>query len=123
MVGVYLAIAVGAVILVAFAVDNIPQELYRRPTNLRAEILDLTVATLKHLKHPYMLSIIPLTLYSGFEQAAFNAEFSKVSATSTLIRANPLCRPYQLGVCMCICVYDLWSVCCWLIYPLYVITL
>ena len=112
MVGVYLAIAMAAVILVALAVDNIPQELYRRPTNLRAEILDLTVATLKHLKDPYMLAIIPLTLYSGFEQAAFNAELSKVSTTSSLIRANPLCRPYRLSVCMCLCVYHLWSVCC-----------
>ena len=78
MVGVYIAKALGAVVLVALAVDNLPQELAGRSDNIKKEILELPVATFKHLRHPYMLFIIPLTMYSGFEQASFNAEFSKV---------------------------------------------
>ena len=78
MVGVYIIIALGAVVLVALGVDNLPKELAGKSKNVKKEILELTVATFKHLRHPYMILIIPLTMYSGFEQASFNAEFSKV---------------------------------------------
>ena len=78
MVGVYIAIALGAVVLVALTVDKLPKELSSKSNNVKKEIRELTSATFKHLRHPYMIIIIPLTMYSGFEQASFNAEFSKV---------------------------------------------
>ena len=40
--------------------------------------LQLLLATLTHLKKPYQLLVIPLTMWSGFEQAFIMADFSKV---------------------------------------------
>ena len=81
MVGIFIAIALGAVVLVSLAVDELPKDLQEEKKDLKKEIGKLTLNTLKLLKNPYMLIIIPMTLYSGFEQASFNAEFSKVSLT------------------------------------------
>ena len=81
MVGVFIVIALGAVILVALTVDNLPEELAGKKKSVKKDIMELFVATFKHLRHPYMLIMIPITMYSGFEQASFNAEFSKVRIT------------------------------------------
>ena len=35
-------------------------------------------ATARHLRHKEMLLLIPMTMYSGFEQAFYSAEFAKV---------------------------------------------
>ena len=78
MVGIFLVIAVGAILLVIFTVDELPKELQEDKIDVKKEIVNLLLATLRLLKKPYMLIIIPMTLYSGFEQASFNAEFSKV---------------------------------------------
>jgi len=37
------------------------------------------LATVSHLRHPKQLLLIPLTIYLGVEEAAFNAELSLVN--------------------------------------------
>ncbi len=78
MLGVYIAIAVAAVLLVAFLVDQLPENLVPRESNIGKQSVNLLVGTLKHLRHKEQLLLIPITMYSGFEQASFNAEFTKV---------------------------------------------
>ena len=78
MLGVYIGIAVCAVIITIFFVDQLPKELRPAKTNSLAEVKELLVATIRQLRHREQLLIIPLTMYSGFEQALYAAEFSKV---------------------------------------------
>lgn len=40
--------------------------------------VELLLATFEHMKNYYQLLIIPLTLWSGFEQAFLTAEFTAV---------------------------------------------
>ena len=73
-----MVIAVGAVFVVIFFVDELPDDIKPAKQDVKKEIGNLLLTTFKLLMKPYMLIIIPMTLYSGFEQASFNAEFSKV---------------------------------------------
>ena len=41
--------------------------------------VELILATFEHMKNHYQLLIIPLTLWSGFEQAFLTAEFTAVN--------------------------------------------
>lgn len=41
--------------------------------------LQLLVATFKHMRHPYQLLIIPLTIWSGVEQGFFQSDYTAVS--------------------------------------------
>ena len=84
MVGIFMVIAVGAVFVVALAVDDLPADLKPQKQDIKKEIGNLLLTTLKLLTNPYMLIIIPMTLYSGFEQASFNAEFSKSFVTCSV---------------------------------------
>ena len=45
MVGVYIIIAVGAVLLVSFLVDELPSHLYTKSRNIKGEILELILST------------------------------------------------------------------------------
>ena len=80
MLGVYIAIALWAVVLVSVFVDCLPRDLRPKETGSVKEAVQLMLATVKHLRHKEMLLLIPLTMYSGFEQALYSAEFSKVRA-------------------------------------------
>ena len=44
--------------------------------------LQLLLATFVHLKNPYQMLIVPLTLWSGFEQGFMTADFTKVCENS-----------------------------------------
>ncbi len=41
--------------------------------------VSLLIATFKHMLNPLQLLIIPLTMWSGFEQAFFSADFTAVN--------------------------------------------
>lgn len=41
--------------------------------------MQLLVATFKHMRHPYQLLIIPLTIWSGVEQGFFQSDYTAVS--------------------------------------------
>jgi hypothetical protein len=42
------------------------------------QILSNLVVTFKQMRHLNQILIIPLTMYSGFEQAAYSAEWTRV---------------------------------------------
>lgn len=44
----------------------------------RKSSLDMLVNTLKHIRNKNQLLVIPITLFSGFEQAFISADFTKV---------------------------------------------
>ncbi len=41
--------------------------------------VQLLIATFRHLRNPFQLLLIPLTMWSGFEQGFFGADFTAVS--------------------------------------------
>ena len=43
---------------------------------------ELLIATFRHLKNPFQILLIPLTMWSGFEQGFFGADFTAVSFES-----------------------------------------
>jgi len=49
-----------------------------RKEDIKKSPINLLINTIKHLKHKNQLLIIPLTMYSGFEQAYIGADFTKV---------------------------------------------
>ena len=49
MVGVYIAVAVLAVLLVSFFVDQLPENLYTKSSNVKGEIVDLILSTGKQI--------------------------------------------------------------------------
>jgi len=84
MVGIYIGIAVAAILIVIFLVDNLPSVLAPKEKNLGKEILSMVLATAKNLRHKKQLILIPLTMYSGFEQASYNAEFTASFVTCSI---------------------------------------
>ena len=86
LVGIYLAIAVAAVLIVAVFVDPLPKDLVEKDEqgiSVGQQSLRYMVATVKHLRHREQLLLIPVTIYSGLEQALYGAEFSKVLGLHT----------------------------------------
>ena len=76
--GIYIALAVAAACLILFFLDNYKQiGISNEDKELRSPI-NLLINTIKHIKNKNQLLIIPLTLYSGFEQAYIGADFTKV---------------------------------------------
>lgn len=84
MLGVYIGIALGAVVLVSVFVDNLPDDIRPKGGVSASELKDMLLGTLKHLRHKEQLLLIPLTMYSGFEQALYSAEFSKSFITCSI---------------------------------------
>ncbi len=83
IVGIYIGLAVlGVALMIAF-VDQLPACLTRGERRgdaggVSAELRALLLATLRHLRHREQLFLIPLTVFSGLEQAFVGAEFNKV---------------------------------------------
>ena len=76
---IYLATSILGAALVALALD--PLHTFSdisesEDSNTRS--LDLLMATCKQMTNPYQIYIIPLTMWSGFEQAFFGADFTAV---------------------------------------------
>lgn len=66
-----MGVAILSVALLGILLNNYK----RKPINGTQKVfsLSLLVITVKHLKNHYQLLIIPLTLWSGFEQAFLSA--------------------------------------------------
>jgi len=77
MLGIYIGIAALAVLMVAVFVDPLDKELIAENQERQTEPLQLLISTVKHLRHKSQLLLIPITMYSGFEQSFYSAEFSK----------------------------------------------
>ena len=50
--------------------------------------LRLMLATFAHMRNPYQLLVIPLTVWSGIEQGYFGSEFTRVRSSTILVAAG-----------------------------------
>ncbi|XP_076353991.1 protein unc-93 homolog A-like [Tachypleus tridentatus] len=75
LIGIYLASAVCGAILIGLFLDPLKREFQEFDEKLTG--VRLLLATLKHLRNPYQIVIIPLTIYSGLEQAFFLSDYTK----------------------------------------------
>jgi hypothetical protein len=80
--GVYLGFAVLSILITMVLLSTYKRKKTDKKQNQSAarEQCGLLVGTIKHLKKPYQLLIIPLTLWLGFVQAFIGADFTKVNS-------------------------------------------
>ncbi len=69
-----------AIIFVSVFLDNIDGDLAKefRKTKGNQSFCSTFLATFKLLRDPRLLLLIPLTMYSGFEQSFLSGEYTKV---------------------------------------------
>ncbi|CAD5114808.1 DgyrCDS3850 [Dimorphilus gyrociliatus] len=85
MVGIYMGVAFCAVIIILSPlVDPLQRELEDEKKPLKEEAFSLFIGTVRHLKHKKQLLLIPITMYSGLEQAFFSAEWNNSFITCTI---------------------------------------
>lgn len=73
-----LGLSVLAMIIVAVFLDNIDREQTSQFRGNREPFLQTFLATFRLLKDWRLVALIPLTLYSGFEQSFLPGEYTKV---------------------------------------------
>ena len=78
LVGSYIGVGVLAMIIVAVFLDNIDREQTREFRGKREPFCSTFVATFRLLKDWRLVTLIPLTMYSGFEQSFLSGEYTKV---------------------------------------------
>ncbi|EDO41926.1 predicted protein [Nematostella vectensis] len=89
MLSIYLATGVVAVLLIILLLKKLTGKMSRKKDEETG--LNLLIATLKHLKDPRMKLILPITFYSGIEQAFIFGDFTASSPD----RQCPLCSLRQ----------------------------
>lgn len=77
-------VGVLAIIIVAVFLDNIDREQARQFRGSKEPFLDTFLATFRLLKDWRLVTLIPLTMYSGFEQSFLSGEYTKVRRSDTL---------------------------------------
>ncbi|XP_037988605.1 protein unc-93 homolog A isoform X2 [Motacilla alba alba] len=83
LVGVYTASGVLAVLLVIIFLDQIKSDQVETEKE-KTSFWSTFLATFRHLKDKRQCLLIPLTMYSGFEQAFLSGDFSKSFVTCAL---------------------------------------
>ncbi|XP_066987251.1 LOW QUALITY PROTEIN: protein unc-93 homolog A-like [Macrobrachium rosenbergii] len=104
MAGIYLACALASALVIAIFLD--PLSRFTSDSSEESESsLKLLVATFNHMRHPYQLLIIPLTIWSGIEQAFLSTDFTAayVSCAIGVHMVGYIMICY--GVCDAICSY------------------
>ena len=82
MCGIYLGSAVLAALVVSLFLDQITLDKDDAKGQDRKLSPKLLIATFKHMfSSPIQLLLIPITVYSGIEQAFLQGDFTKVGAT------------------------------------------
>ncbi|XP_062407330.1 protein unc-93 homolog A isoform X2 [Sardina pilchardus] len=84
LLGCYIGVGVLAVILVAVFLDNIDRDNAREFRGNRTPFCGTFLATFKLLKDKRLIMLIPLTMYSGFEQSFLSGEYTKNYVTCAL---------------------------------------
>ncbi|XP_060529308.1 UNC93-like protein isoform X2 [Cylas formicarius] len=75
--GIYLACMIAACVIVAFGVDSPKRyDKGRKGSGSGLSGLKLLAVTIKHLKNPYQILILPITMFIGAEQAFIAADFN-----------------------------------------------
>ena len=76
LLSIYLGCGVFAILLVSVLLDRLTGNLSRK--KLEASSVKLLIATVRHLRDRRMLLILPLTFFSGLEQAFIFADYTAV---------------------------------------------
>ncbi|KAG9347512.1 hypothetical protein JZ751_005080, partial [Albula glossodonta] len=84
LLGCYIGVGVLAMILVAVFLDNIDRETAREFRGNREPFCRTFLATFKHLRDKRQILLIPLTMYSGFEQGFLSGDYTKYYVTCAL---------------------------------------
>ncbi|XP_077053351.1 protein unc-93 homolog A [Siphateles boraxobius] len=86
LLGCYIGVGILAMIFVAVFLDNIDQSLAKefRKNKGNESFCSTFLATFKLLRDPRLLLLIPLTMYSGFEQSFLSGEYTKNYVTCAL---------------------------------------
>lgn len=84
LVGCYIGVGVLAMIIVAVFLDNIDREQASQFRGNREPFLHTFLSTFRLLKDWRMVTLIPLTMYSGFEQSFLSGEYTKNYVTCAL---------------------------------------
>ncbi|CAL8318219.1 unnamed protein product [Merluccius merluccius] len=84
LVGCYIGVGVLAMIIVAVFLDNIDQEQTSKFRGNREPFCQTFLATFRLLKDRRLFILIPLTMYSGFEQSFLSGEYTKNYVTCAL---------------------------------------
>ncbi|KAG5277479.1 hypothetical protein AALO_G00118080 [Alosa alosa] len=84
LLGCYIGVGVLAVILVAVLLDNIDRDSAREFRGNRTPFCGTFLATFKLLRDKRLVMLIPLTMYSGFEQSFLSGEYTKNYVTCAL---------------------------------------
>ncbi|XP_061668334.1 protein unc-93 homolog A isoform X1 [Syngnathoides biaculeatus] len=84
LVGCYIGVGVLAMLIVAVFLDDIDRERTSRFRGNREPFCHTFLATFRLLKDWRLLTLIPLTMYSGFEQSFLSGEYTKNYVTCAL---------------------------------------
>ncbi|CAJ1077972.1 protein unc-93 homolog A [Xyrichtys novacula] len=77
LVGCYIGVGVLAILIIAIFLDNIDQEQSSEFRENREPFCQTFLATFRLLKDWRLITLIPLTMYSGFEQSFLSGEYTK----------------------------------------------
>ncbi|XP_059212048.1 protein unc-93 homolog A [Centropristis striata] len=84
LVGCYIGVGVLAMLIVAIFLDNIDREQSSQFRGNREPFCHTFLATFRLLKDWRLVTLIPLTMYSGFEQSFLSGEYTKNYVTCAL---------------------------------------
>ncbi|XP_034756648.1 protein unc-93 homolog A [Etheostoma cragini] len=84
LVGSYIGVGVLAMLIVAVFLDNIDREQSSHFRGNREPFCQTFLATFRLLKDWRLVTLIPLTMYSGFEQSFLSGEYTKNYVTCAL---------------------------------------
>uniref|UniRef100_A0A3Q0QUB6 Protein unc-93 homolog A n=1 Tax=Amphilophus citrinellus TaxID=61819 RepID=A0A3Q0QUB6_AMPCI len=84
LVGSYIGVGVLAMLIIAVFLDNIDREQASEFRDSRVPFCHTFLATFRLLKDWRLLTLIPLTMYSGFEQSFLSGEYTKNYVTCAL---------------------------------------
>ncbi|XP_037772642.1 UNC93-like protein [Penaeus monodon] len=101
MSGIYLGFVVLSALIILIFVD--PLESFDKGQRLEVSNTQLIVNTFNHVRHPYQLLIIPLTIWSGVEQEFLSADYTAAYVSCGLgvhmVGATIICY----GICDMLC--------------------
>uniref|UniRef100_F7F0N8 Protein unc-93 homolog A n=1 Tax=Monodelphis domestica TaxID=13616 RepID=F7F0N8_MONDO len=85
LLGIYTGSGILAVLLVAIFLEQIPKDLLENSEEKKnASFASNFLATFRHLKDKRQCLLIPLTMYSGFEQGFLSGDYTKSYVTCAL---------------------------------------
>ncbi|XP_072299595.1 protein unc-93 homolog A [Eucyclogobius newberryi] len=84
LVGAYIGVGVLAMLIIAVFLDNIDQKEASEFRGKREPFCHTFLATFRLLRDWRLLTLIPLTMYSGFEQSFLSGEYTKNYVTCAL---------------------------------------